>query len=241
MPSNSKRNPRSSKGRGAGTVPPGAGGRGRQEPVERDSDDEKEDDEDEDLDKGLNEIQDEIQDVLKMNIAEVKRKNKNDVTGMLIRTVKVLKELRKDNENEKMNVENLVRRYNEVREEAESLQKQVESAEETSGLTGNSAPREVTARELSYDKTTKKFLASVVREKIFKRHKMTTPRSFENGEIQRTLHKELGPGWMEEDVLAAYRNALVKLVNYELTQRRNHVQKTILKAWQGEYSYFICY
>ncbi len=85
----------------------------------------------------------------------------------------------------------------------------------------------------SYSSTTKTFLGKLIRHQVFKKYKVTNKRTFESGEIQRMCHSQLGLAYMKPDVMLAYRDRFIKMVNYELGQKRNQVNEKLLKKWKG--------
>ena len=161
---------------------------------------------------------------------------RGELAGMYISIVKKLKTAEEANDNQKKAFERMGRKYNETRLQAEELQKQLQGMDEGSSMTATCAgAKEVVALELTFTDDQRSNLRSIIRTTIFKKHKITTAMSFDSGEIQRTLMAAVGPEYMTDVAMAAHRNDLVKLVNKELTQKRNHVNGKILQKWIGEY------
>jgi hypothetical protein len=70
---------------------------------------------------------------------------------------------------------------------------------------------------------------------LFKKYKVTNKKSFESGEIQKHCHAQLGPLYLEDDEMFANKESFLKVVNYELGQKRNPVNKGSMDAWTGKY------
>ena len=163
-----------------------------------------------------------------VNYEAVLKKSKTEILELLKEANKELKRATAEKENERKNVQNTMTRLAETRQQLDGLQKQM--SEEVSVLT---TATEVAAMSEDFSGENKKLLGGLVWTEIFKKHKITTPRSFENGEIQMTLQSHLGAAYCTAEMLAAHRDSLVRLVNHELTQRRNHVNNMIIKEWTG--------
>ena len=160
--------------------------------------------------------------------AILKNKSKTEILELLKDSNKRLKQATAEKENELENVNKTMTKLAETRQQLDSLQKQM--SEEVSGLT---TATEVAALSEDFSGDNKKLLCGLFRTVIFKKHKITTARSFENGEIQMTLQSHLGGAYTTAEMLAAHRDSLVRLVNHDLTQRRNHVNNMIMKEWTG--------
>ena len=193
------------------------GVQGRENEEAEEAEEEEEDDDDEDDD-------DEEQDY-----EAILKKNKTEILELLKASNKKLKQAKAEKENEKENVKKTLTKLAKTRQKLDGLQK--ERSEEVSGLTTTTS--EVAAMSVDFSSDNKKLLGGIIRTLIFKKHKITTARSFENGEIQMTLHSHLGARYCTPEMLAAHRDSLVRLVNHELTQRRNHVNNMIMKEWNG--------
>jgi hypothetical protein len=165
---------------------------------------------------------------------DYKSMTKNDIIEMCQGLRKKIKQSDKAKENERKNVNKVMMSLQKERETNDRLQKRLDDVDENSGLTTTSTT-EVATLSIEFTESQRRFLGSAIRTIVFKKHKVTTARSFESGEIQLMLHRHLGEGYCTEDMMAAYRNSLVKLVNHELTQRRNHVNCKVLEKWSGKY------
>jgi hypothetical protein len=96
--------------------------------------------------------------------------------------------------------------------------------------------REVVAVAQDFTANQKCVIGRVIRERVFRKHKITTKKSFECGEIQKVCHSQLDASLQSEQMMAAHRDCLVKLVNLELTQKRNQVNKKLLKEWASKWN-----
>jgi hypothetical protein len=101
--------------------------------------------------------------------------------------------------------------------------------------------KEVVAVAQDFNDDNKLVLGRVIRERVFRKHKITTKRSFENGEIQLMCHSQLGVAFLTEEMKAAHRENLVKLVNFELGQKRTKVNKKLLVEWAGKFAITVLY
>jgi hypothetical protein len=112
------------------------------------------------------------------------------------------------------------------------LQEEASKIREMSEVTGD---RQVVAAANDYEDGKKIVLGKLIRDTIFSRHKVTTKRSYEDGEIQLICHTELGVSWLDDTVMAAYQVSLVRMVQTELAQRRNQVNLRLLEAWARKF------
>jgi hypothetical protein len=102
--------------------------------------------------------------------------------------------------------------------------------------TSRATSKEVVAVAEDFTKEDKGVLVRVIREWVFRKHKITTLPSFKDGEIQQLCHRKLAPELRTDEMMAAHRHHLIKLVNLELAQKRNNVNKKLLREWVGKSS-----
>jgi NAD+--asparagine ADP-ribosyltransferase len=140
-------------------------------------------------------------------------------------------------DDERKMVAKLLKELEKMRGDMEQLQEKVEVTNCASGSStilsrGTSVLLPVT-KEFSVNE--RNTLGRIVRGELFKKYKVTNKKSFESGEIQKHCHAQLGPSYLEDDEMFAYKESFVKLVNYELGQKRSLVNKRLLDAWTGKY------
>jgi hypothetical protein len=158
--------------------------------------------------------------------------------------VKKAEEARQNEERNRVTVQNdyemlnrkvvtLERHIAEQRERAESSSS-LESSGSIEATFGVVEARQVVAMAQEFTEVQRLQLGKFIRDKVFRKYKVTNKNSFANGDIQRMCHDQLDRGMREEKALAAYHDALIKLVQTELCQKRNKVNVKLLEKWAGE-------
>jgi hypothetical protein len=112
--------------------------------------------------------------------------------------------------------------------EALKKQKEMRSLEEE-----KNKPKEVVAASKEFSAGNKVILGKFIRDRLYKRYKVTNRLSFGSGDIQRQCHSVMSNEFHCEEAMAVYRDSLVCLVQNELGQKRNQVNGRLLEKWTG--------
>lgn len=142
--------------------------------------------------------------------------------------------------NEKKIVERLVGELEDMRTQMEKMKQSIaasadHSSSRSSATTVSSLNEPsiiVLAKE--YTAGQKAHLGKMIRHEVFKKHKVTNKQSFESGDIQKQCHAKLGNMYKTQEMILAYKEAFMKIVNLELGQKRSQVNAVLLKKWKGK-------
>jgi hypothetical protein len=149
-------------------------------------------------------------------------------------------------DNQELVVERLTKDVEMTREFAEELKRKLEDVNHSSGSSTIISRRtSIVSLVEVYSENQRSLLARAIRNDFFKKFKVTNKKSFESGEIQKLCHSVLGAEFVDPEMMCAYKDAFVKLVNYELGQKRSNVNTLLLKKWKGKNRSFfmrsVCY
>jgi uncharacterized protein YoxC len=151
---------------------------------------------------------------------------------------KKLKKVEDDLKNKTSIVNKLVSELEDTKREILEMKERTRdegSSTGTSTVSQMSSTSSVLVLAKDYSSSIRTYLGKFIRTELFKKHKVTNKQSFDDGEIQRLCHRQLGREYKSEEMLRAYKESLVKLVNYELGQRRSSVNAGLVKAWKGKW------
>ena len=139
-------------------------------------------------------------------------------------------------ENEKHTVAKLSTDLESMRESMEEMKKQLEEDTRRAGratTTLTAVQTEAIPLSQPYPPTARNHLSRIIRNEVFKNHKVTNKLTLQSGELQRSCQAQLGPIFSTPHALLSHRESFVKLVTYELGQRRSAVNTALLKKWKG--------
>lgn len=147
--------------------------------------------------------------------------------------------MRMDLKNEKKNVERLSAELERLRQCVEEMKEKENSDVRSNSFSAvstiSSSRCDVLALAEEYNAGQKVHLGKFIRHQIFKTDKVTNKRSFEDGSLQKMCHRMMGHRFESNEMLAAYKESFMKLVNSELGQKRSQVNQALLKRWKGTY------
>jgi hypothetical protein len=92
----------------------------------------------------------------------------------------------------------------------------------------------VVVEQQDYSSEQKLQLGKFIRDKVFRTYKVTNKQSFEDKKIAIMCHGQLDRQMQEASAVAVYGEALMKLVQTELGQKRNKVNNKLLEKWAGK-------
>ena len=138
-------------------------------------------------------------------------------------------------ENSKSMVNRMTADLEEMRQEVKKLSRIIEDDNNAAGAsTILTQQTGIVSLAQSFTGHARAQMGKLIRNKVFKKHKITNKRSFENGEIQRFCQGHLGKGYLAPDMMLAFRDSFIQIANYELGQKRSIVNAALLKKWKGK-------
>ena len=165
-------------------------------------------------------------------------KSKSELESEVSKLKEDIGELRKLLENEKRNCQRLLQDCSKLRAYLDQGRDRIKELETAGAAVAIGEAREHRTRSLEFDDNNRMVLGKATRDIVWRRHKITNRKSFDNGEIQRILHHELHDNFHSEESMAEHRDCLIRLVNQELSNKRTAVNKALLEAWKGKGSLY---